>query len=483
MAPPQGFNERWIENATPGVPMGRRVGRGLIYATLVILLLVVSLPLLWMVLTALKVKGTAFQFEFLPRRTLYTPAYPEAPFTLPVVKMGEKFFHAELSKPGATNVDLVLRDENGEKKTFPMQFMGGGGEWAATAGPLSFSKVAWSFLADGSEEIAGGPKSGAAEFMDLKEGMNAAPGADKNLFYLQDGAVVGAFTHKADGRKYSLLINERESILLSTENEASQKNIQSAFRATVFRGGAPETYRLVVRRSLGDAIRAKYTLGNFRFILTSKDFNFARYFFNSLIVATSAGFFTVLLCSMAAFAFGFFHFHFRDALFTLLLASMLVPGMIYMVPQFSITLKFGMMNTYAGMIVPHLANVFGLFLMRQYIMQIPHDLFCAAEIDGASDMQIFRNIVVPMCLPIMVTLFLVVFVGQWSNFLWQLIVNTGDSGVLTLPVGLQQFKGQNANDWERIIAGACFSILPISALFMALQNYFLQGLAAGAVKE
>src|SRR5690606_6399567 len=122
-------------------------------------------------------------------------------------------------------------------------------------------------------------------------------------------------------------------------------------------------------------------------------------------------------------------------------------------------------NSYQGMIVPHLANVFGLFLLRQYISQIPRDLFHAAEIDGASESQVFRSIVIPVCLPIMVTLFLLVFVGQWSNFLWQLIVNTGDSPFTTLPVGLQQFKGQNANEWEKIMAGACFSILPIAVLF------------------
>ncbi|HMX63212.1 MAG TPA: carbohydrate ABC transporter permease, partial [Candidatus Sumerlaeota bacterium] len=160
-----------------------------------------------------------------------------------------------------------------------------------------------------------------------------------------------------------------------------------------------------------------------------------------------------------------------------------VPGMIFMVPQFSITLSLGMMNSYAGMIVPHLANVFGLFLLKQYVSQIPKDLFAAAEVDGASDRQVFTMIVVPICLPIMVTLFLLVFVGQWSNFLWQLIVNTGDSHVITLPVGLQQFKGQNSNEWEKIMAGACFSILPIAVLFLSTQKYFLKGLVAGAVKE
>ena len=226
-----------------------------------------------------------------------------------------------------------------------------------------------------------------------------------------------------------------------------------------------------------------YTTKNFEEILTSPYFNFKNYFFNSFVVATSSGLLTVIICTLAGYAFATKRFHFRDSLFKLMLASMLIPGMIFMVPQFSITISLGWMNSYQGMVVPHLANIFGLFLLRQYIRQIPKDLFAAAEIDGADEWQVFRNIVMPICMPIMVTLFLLTFVGQWSNFLWQLIINTGDSPYTTLPVGLQQFKGQNSTKWEMVMAGACFSIIPIALLFMMTQKYFMKGLTAGAVKE
>ena len=226
-----------------------------------------------------------------------------------------------------------------------------------------------------------------------------------------------------------------------------------------------------------------YTFNNFKNILFNENFDFGRYFTNSLVVAFFAAFLTMLICTLAGYAFAQKEFHFKEPLFQCLIASMLIPGMIFMVPQFSITLWLGWMNSYQGMVIPHIANVFGLFLMRQYIGQIPKDLFAAGEIDGAGSLQVFRHIVIPVSVPIMVTLFVLVFVGQWSNFLWQLIVNTGDSPYVTLPVGLQQFKGQNADDWEMIMAGACFSILPIAVLFLALQRYFLQGLTAGAMKE
>ncbi|MBI5155154.1 carbohydrate ABC transporter permease, partial [Candidatus Poribacteria bacterium] len=277
------------------------------------------------------------------------------------------------------------------------------------------------------------------------------------------------------GREYFLVVGGRSPVRLA-ENPAGR------YTGTLDAEGAGD-FRIMLTRPFSEALRDFYTTDNFRSILASEDFHFGKYFWNSLVVATSASLLTVLICTLAGYAFAQRQFHFRDQLFVILLGSMLVPGMIFMVPQFSITLKFGMMDSYAGMVVPHLANVFGLFLLRQYVSQIPRDLFNAAEIDGAREYQVFQNIVIPICLPIMVTLFLLVFVTQWSNFLWQLIINTGRSPYITLPVGLQQFKGQNANEWEKIMAGACFSIVPIAALFLSLQRYFLEGLTAGAVKE
>ena len=227
-----------------------------------------------------------------------------------------------------------------------------------------------------------------------------------------------------------------------------------------------------------------YTMDNVANVLTDKSFNFALFAWNSLIVAGGCGVLTVALCSMAGYGFAKKNFPGRDRIFAGLIGVMLVPGLIFMVPQFAIVLKLGWMNSYTAMIVPHAANVFGLFLLRQHIRQLPDSLLEAAKVDGAGELLIFRVVVLPLAIPVLVTLFLLVFVGQWSNFLWQLIVNTPDkAGKITLPVGLQLFQGQYSVEWERMMAGACFSIVPIAVLFLVAQRYFVAGLTAGGVKE
>lgn len=226
-----------------------------------------------------------------------------------------------------------------------------------------------------------------------------------------------------------------------------------------------------------------YTSKNFDAVLHNEDFPFVTFFKNSLIVAGGAAFLTVILCTLGGYAFSKKQFFGKEKLFWFLMCSMMIPGMIFMVPQFAIINQFGWMNTYKAMIIPHLANVFGLFLLKQYIDTIPNSLFEAAKIDGAGELQMFRIIVLPLTMPIMITLFLLTFLGQWSNFLWQLIVNTPDSVLRTLPVGLALFKGQYCTNWGAMMAGACFSILPIAFLFLIAQRFFIEGMTSGAVKE
>lgn len=226
-----------------------------------------------------------------------------------------------------------------------------------------------------------------------------------------------------------------------------------------------------------------YSLQNFSAVLFDKDFPFYRYALNSFFVATGSGLFTVLLCTMAGYGFAKKVFPGRDKIFALLIAAMLVPGLVFMVPQYATVLKLGWINTFAGMIIPHTANVFGLFLLRQHIRSLPDSLLEAAKVDGAGELRIFWQLVVPLSIPVIITLFLLAFVGQWSNFLWQLIVNTPNSPNITLPVGLSYFKGQWATQWERMMAGACFSIFPVAILFLVAQRYFISGLTAGGVKE
>jgi multiple sugar transport system permease protein len=225
-----------------------------------------------------------------------------------------------------------------------------------------------------------------------------------------------------------------------------------------------------------------YTLDNFREVAQNPNFPFLRFFFNSLVVATSCGALVVVICTMGGYAFAKKDFYGKEILFKLLLASMLIPGMIYMIPQLTLVIQLGWINSWYGMVVPHLASVFGIFLMRQYIETIPDSLFEAARMDGANEVQVLRHVVFPLSMPVMITLFLLTFLFQWSNFLWQLVVNTPDSPLRTLPVGLALFKGQYAISWELMMAGACFSVLPIAVLFLCAQRFFIEGLTQGAVK-
>lgn len=453
--------------------LSSRLTTGSLIALLLVLLCIVLLPMMWMIVTAFKTKGTAFQLAFLPETRLVDPPRGTTPLPIRVLDKGAVAIYLEWVDNSAISVQATLTQ--GERtETVDLQ-RGSAGTFSTVAVPASFA--------------AGAPVSIVYTIneTDKKEPIQLTPAEGLNLSVEQPRLLA---VNDAGTLKFSIGgIDERQkaSIVLVGENDRERRIPLTSRGGGLFAGESPAGAETAIRvereRSFNDALAARYTLDNFKDILTSGNFNFGRYFLNSLVVATSAGLLTVLICTLAGYAFAQFNFHFRDSLFGLLLTSMLVPGMIFMVPQFSITLSLGMMDSYAGMVVPHLANVFGLFLMRQYISQIPKDLFAAAEIDGARQHQVFQTIVIPICLPIMVTLFLLVFVGQWSNFLWQLIINTGQSEVLTLPVGLQQFKGQNANEWEKIMAGACFSIVPIAVLFLTLQKYFLEGLTAGAVKE
>jgi ABC-type glycerol-3-phosphate transport system permease component len=229
-------------------------------------------------------------------------------------------------------------------------------------------------------------------------------------------------------------------------------------------------------------IKNLYSFNNFREILYNKDFPFLRFFINSFIVASASGVITSLICTMAGYAFARKNFMFKNGLYIFLLSSMLIPGMTFILPQFAIINSLGFINSYQGMIIPHLANVFGVYLLTEYIKTIPNSLFDQAKIDGASELKIFLNIIIPLSKPVIITLFLLTFIFQWSNFLWQLIVNTPDSPFLTLPVGLALFKGQYSIQWGRMMAGACFSIIPVTIIFSFAQKYFIIGLTKGAVK-
>lgn len=246
---------------------------------------------------------------------------------------------------------------------------------------------------------------------------------------------------------------------------------------------ADYAYSVNVNRSWGAAFRSLYTWNNFRKIAYNADFPFLKYLRNSFLVSFSTAIFTVIICALAAYVFAKKEFVGKNVLFWTFMGAMMIPGMMYMVPQFALVTRFGWINSLAGLVIPHLSNVFGLFMLKQMMEGIPDSLFEAARIDGAGEWTVFTRIVVPLSLPSMAILFLLTFVGQWNNFLWQLLVNTPQSDLITLPVGLSMFRGQYANQTEQMMAASTFSLLPIVILFLFTQRFLIEGLTAGGVKE
>jgi multiple sugar transport system permease protein len=221
------------------------------------------------------------------------------------------------------------------------------------------------------------------------------------------------------------------------------------------------------------------TLEHYRELFAQQ--HLGRYFVNSLIVATSATLLALLLNGMAGYAFAKLRFRGREALYRLLLAGLLVPAQVTMIPLFGLLKYLGLVNSYAGAILPGAASIFGIFLVRQYAMSIPDELLDAARIDGASEWRIFHAVVAPLLVPILVTLGIFVFLGTWNDFMWPLIVLT-DRDMQTLPVALAGLSREHVQDNEMMMAGAVVTVLPVLCLFLVLQRHYIQGLLSGAVK-
>lgn len=263
----------------------------------------------------------------------------------------------------------------------------------------------------------------------------------------------------------------------------------------------PSGQELVINASNPfDIVPTSPTLNNFRRVLKiddkAKDMmrevndpienkkHFGTYFLNSLLVSTTAAFLVTLFASMGAYVFSKKNLPYKDKIFKVLLMSMMIPGMMFMVPQFFMICKMGLFGTKWAMFLPHLASVFGIFMLKQFMDTIPDSLLEAAQIDGASEWQVFRIVIIPLSFPIILTLFLLTFLSNWSNFLWQLIVTDFENPLsVTLPVGLALFRGQYTSELGLIMSASCFSIVPIAVLFLFAQRYFIEGMTAGAVKE
>jgi multiple sugar transport system permease protein len=209
--------------------------------------------------------------------------------------------------------------------------------------------------------------------------------------------------------------------------------------------------------------------------------NVARNLFNSLFLSVIVTLISLILNSMAGFAFAKYHFKGKDKLFSLLLSSMIIPSQVTMLPLFLMLKYMGFINTYMAIVIPGLANIFGIFLIRQYAVSIPDSLIEAARMDGATDFQIYRVVVIPLIKPILVTLALFTFMGTWNDFLWPLIALT-DNSMYTLPVALANLMGEHTKDPELMMAGSVVTIIPILIVFLVLQKSYIKGIMMGSVK-
>jgi multiple sugar transport system permease protein len=203
---------------------------------------------------------------------------------------------------------------------------------------------------------------------------------------------------------------------------------------------------------------------------------------NSVVLTTAVTLVSLLFNVAAGYAFAKLRFAGRDRLFKLLLGALVIPAQVAMVPLFLLLKHLGLVNSYGGVIVPAMASIFGIFLVRQYALSIPDDLLQAARIDGASEFRIFRSVVVPLLTPIIVTLAVFTSLGTWNDFMWPLIV-LNDRELYTLPVALASLAREHVQDTELMMAGSVLTTLPVLLVFLLLQRFYIQGLMLGSVKE
>ncbi|HJV71712.1 carbohydrate ABC transporter permease [Ideonella sp.] len=222
------------------------------------------------------------------------------------------------------------------------------------------------------------------------------------------------------------------------------------------------------------------SLGNYRALFAAN--GIGRQVLNSLGVSTGATLLSLAVNLSAGYAFAKLRFAGRDRLFRWLLGALVIPAQVTMMPLFLMLKEMGLVNTVAGVLVPWLASVFGIFLVRQYTLSIPDELIEAARMDGAGEGRIFVSIVLPLLKPVVVTLAVLSFLGAWNDFMWPLIVLT-DREMQTLPVMLASLSREHVQDSELMMAGAVITVLPVLMLFLALQRYYLQGLTMGGVKQ
>ncbi len=203
---------------------------------------------------------------------------------------------------------------------------------------------------------------------------------------------------------------------------------------------------------------------------------------NSVFVAGSQTILVLFFCSMGGYAFAKYKFKGKEALFSAMLATMMIPQLLSIIPWFIMMRHFGWINTFKPLIIPMIANPFGIFLMRQFMEGIPDSIIDAARIDGAGEFRIFWKIVLPISLPALGTLGIFTFLGSWNQFLQAMLI-LQEKEMYTLPVALSKLAGKAASNWGASMVGTVIGTLPVVIIFIFASKQFIAGMTAGATKE
>ena len=232
----------------------------------------------------------------------------------------------------------------------------------------------------------------------------------------------------------------------------------------------------------GRIFHQNLTMNNYKNVFT--EIPIALYFFNSLVVATITTIGQVIFAALAGYAFARLNFKYKNALFLLILITMLIPPQVNIIPLFFLMRELHLIDTYQALILPALFGGFGIFLMRQYFLGLPKDLEEAAKIDGCNLFQTFFKIALPLALPTVATLAIFTFVTTWNSFMWPLIVTNSES-MRTLPVGLAIYKGsfRELTLWGNLLACSVICTVPVIGVFLLGKKYFISDILQGGVKE
>lgn len=223
------------------------------------------------------------------------------------------------------------------------------------------------------------------------------------------------------------------------------------------------------------------TLDNYTKLLNNPATPIVRWFLNTIGVATVSTILVLFIDSLAGYAYARLDFPGRNQIFALLIATLFLPGVMFLVPNFVTTYRLGLLNNYAGVIIPGLAGVFGVFFMRQFFESIPRELEEAAQIDGATTFQTFFQVVLPLARPALATLAVISFLASWNDFLWALLI-LKDRDLQTLQPGLRTLQGAYTSEYALMMAGAVVVAIPVLIIYAFLQRYIVQSVATTGLK-